>query len=405
MGNNCKTVQKVRGLPYGEGIQAGIRSKVNQEGITIAGGRPAGGRNTERKATFRFGGGSGAEEGRQSRNKGEKTKNTKNRQEEGKRGGYSLKIGGFLIPLLIILFSFFPLNSQAETENSQIQAGNLSEEVQKVYRLRKIEIKGLKYVKPELIYPLITIGKGAIVTRDNIVNILRDLYKLGYFREIETYTRYTENGVDLIFVFEELPVVQKIEFEGNEEISDEDLMQVLGIQTQERTESGGAIPFSTLGPELAEKMASIRRGLGRVFSIDEINRMVKAIKEKYEKEGFYNVKVSYYFKGNTLVFKIDEGQRAYVKKIIIIGNRQIDEDEIKDVMETKERAVWKLRFHPRLKKEVLYEDIERIRELYINKGFFEVQVSKPKIELKNGEEYYITIEIKEGPRYRLSGLE
>ncbi|NPA58581.1 MAG: outer membrane protein assembly factor BamA, partial [Aquificae bacterium] len=29
----------------------------------------------------------------------------------------------------------------------------------------------------------------------------------------------------------------------------------------------------------------------------------------------------------------------------------------------------------------------------------------PKIELKNGEEYYITIEIKEGPRYRLSGLE
>jgi len=182
-------------------------------------------------------------------------------------------------------------------------------------------------------------------------------------------------------------------------------MQVLGIQTKERLESGGAIPFSTLGPELAEKMASIRRGLGRVFSIDEINKMVKAIKNKYEKEGFYNVKVSYYFKGNTLVFKIDEGQRAYVKKIKIIGNKQLDEDEIKGVMETKERSVWKLRFHPRLQKDVLLEDIERIRELYINKGFFEVQVSKPEIQLKNGEEYYITIRITEGPRYRLSGIE
>ncbi|WP_457639108.1 outer membrane protein assembly factor BamA [Persephonella sp.] len=305
---------------------------------------------------------------------------------------------------LFILFSllFFPAKAQTQP---QLEAGKVSEEVQKVYRLRKIEIKGLKYVKPELIYPLITIGKGAVVTRDNVVNILRDLYKLGYFRDIETYTRYTENGVDLIFVFEELPVVQKIEFEGNDEISSEDLMQVLGIQTKERLESGGAIPFSTLGPELAEKMASINRGLGRVFSIDEINRMVKAIKEKYEKEGFYNVKVSYYFKGNTLVFKINEGQRAYIKEIKIVGNKQLDEDEIEDVMETKERSIWKLRFHPRLKKDVLLEDINRIRELYISKGFFEVEVSKPEIKLKNGEEYYITIRIKEGPRYRLSGIE
>jgi len=231
------------------------------------------------------------------------------------------------------------------------------------------------------------------------------LFKLGYFRDIETYTRYTENGIDLIFVFEELPVVQSIDFEGNSEISKEELMKVLGIITTERMESSSIIPFSTLGPELAEKMASIRRGLGRVFSVDEINRMIKAIKKKYEKEGFYNVKVSYYFRGNTLVFKIDEGLRAYVKKIIIIGNKLIDEDEIKDVMETKERAPWKLRFHPRLEKDVLLEDIERIRQLYINKGFFEVEVSKPEIKLVNNEEYYITIRIKEGARYKLAGIQ
>ncbi len=182
-------------------------------------------------------------------------------------------------------------------------------------------------------------------------------------------------------------------------------MQVLGIQTQERQETGAVLPFTTVGPELAEKLSSIKKGLGRVFSIDEINRMIKAIEKKYEKEGFYNVKVDYYFKGNILVFKIDEGKRAYVKKIIIEGNKQIDKDEIFDVMETKQRNPWKLRFHPRLQKDVLYEDIEKIRDLYLKKGFFDVEVSQPQIVLKKGEEYYITIKIKEGKRYVLEGLE
>ncbi len=104
------------------------------------------------------------------------------------------------------------------------------------------------------------------------------------------------------------------------------------------------------------------------------------------------------------MFKIDEGQRAYVKDIVIIGNKHISEDEILDVMETKERNIWKLRFHPRLQKEILYEDIDRIRQLYMDKGFFDVEISPPEIQLKNGEEYYIFIRIKEGDRYKLAGL-
>ena len=154
-----------------------------------------------------------------------------------------------------------------------------------------------------------------------------------------------------------------------------------------------------------QKLQSLKKGLGRVFSIEEIEKMKKKIIKLYEEKGFYNVKVSYYFKGNILVFKIKEGQRAYVKDIVILGNKQISEDEILDVMETKERCWWKLRFHPRLQKEVLYEDIDKIRQLYLNKGFFDVYVSQPKIKLKNGEEYYIFITIKEGDRYKLSGIE
>ncbi len=169
-------------------------------------------------------------------------------------------------------------------------------------------------------------------------------------------------------------------------------------------ESGGVFPLASIGPELAEKLASIKKGLGRVFSVEEIKKMEKAIKKKYEKEGFYNVKVSYYFKGNTLVFKIDEGERAYIDRIVIEGNKAVKTGEILDVMETKQRNPWKLRFRPRLEKDVLYEDIDRIRELYYSKGFFDVDISEPVIKLVDGERYYIKIKIKEGARYRLSGI-
>ncbi len=300
----------------------------------------------------------------------------------------------------LLFFTFIPFYSaNSETDNTLQDTSS-----QKVYRIKAIHIKGLKFVDPEIIKPLLPFGKGAIVTRDKLAQTLRELYKLGYFRDIEAYSRYTENGVDLVFVFHELPVVQKIEFEGNHEISEEDLLQALGIQTTQRMESGGILPITSIGPELAEKLSSIKKGLGRVFSIEEIKRMEKIIKKQYEKEGFYNVKVSFYFKGNTLVFKIDEGQRAYIDRIIIEGNKEVPTEDILDVMDTKQRNPWKLRFRPALEKDILYDDIEKIRQLYYDRGFFDVDISEPIIKLEDGEKYIIKIKIKEGSRYKLSGI-
>ncbi|WP_028950339.1 outer membrane protein assembly factor BamA [Sulfurihydrogenibium subterraneum] len=300
-------------------------------------------------------------------------------------------------------------SNQTETENiqldkPQIQTGTIQEEVSKVYRIEKIEIKGLKFFNEEIIKPLIPFGKGAIVSRDKIENTLRDLYKLGYFSNVEAYTKYTENGIDITFVFTELPVVQRIEFEGNKAISKDDLIKELGLDLSEKLESGKPLPFTTLGPELTSKLSSIKKGLGRVLSTDEIGQMIKKLQSLYEKRGYYNTKISYFYKGNTLVFKIDEGSKAYVEKIEIIGNKNIKKKEILSVMETSERSILKLKLHPSLVKETLYEDIDRIRNLYIGKGFFDVDIQEPEVKLIDGKKYHITIKINEGDRYKVDSI-
>lgn len=96
-------------------------------------------------------------------------------------------------------------------------------------------------------------------------------------------------------------------------------------------------------------------------------------KEKFKismKKSYYNTKVSYFYRGNTLIFQIDEGSKAYVEKINIVGNKSIKTKDILSVMETSERSILKLKLHPSLVKETLYEDIDRIRDFYIGKGVF-----------------------------------
>jgi len=304
----------------------------------------------------------------------------------------------------LLSLSYLSDAAELETITPQVKTPSLQEEAFKVYKIEKIEIKGLKFFNEEIIKPLIPFGKGAIVTRDKIESTIRDLYKLGYFQNVEAYTRYTENGIDITFVFTELPVVQRIDFEGNKAVSKDDLIKELGLDLTEKLESGRPLPFSTLGPELQEKLSSIKKGLGRVLSNDEIGQMIKKIEKLYEKKGYYSPKISYYYKGNTLVFKIEEGTKAYVEKINIVGNKNVKTKEILSVMETSERNILKLKLHPALIKETLYEDIDRIKDLYISKGFLDVQVSEPEITLVDGKKYIITIKIDEGERYKVGSV-
>lgn len=287
-----------------------------------------------------------------------------------------------------------------ESSTPQIETGTISQEYEKskIYKIGKIEIKGLTFLDPQIVQPIIPFGNGAIVSRETISSTLRDLYKLGYFSNVEAYTKYTEDGIDITFVFRELPVVQKIEFEGNKAISKEDLLKEIGIDTSEKIESGKPLPFSTLGPELAQKISSIKKGLGRVLSIDEISQMERKLLKLYEKRGYYQTKISYYYRGNTLVFKIEEGSKAYIDEIRIVGNSKVKKKEILSVMETSERNIFKLKFKPSLVKETLYEDIDRIRELYIKKGFLDIDIDEPQIILERGNRYIITIKINEGDR-------
>ncbi len=273
--------------------------------------------------------------------------------------------------------------------------------------IEKIIIKGNKYVSEELIRGLLSIKEGSPFSLEKIREDIRKLFRTGLFKKIEVY-REDEDGdgkYELLFVVEDLPVIYKIEFVGNEEISTDELKESLGIETElGEVEVEETVESLTASPAIEERLAVMKQlKLGRVLTLREIEELRKKIEEYYKKEGFVGTEVKYRIvpkKGaSKLVFEIKEGEKRYVVDIEVEGNKTFSDRKVRSVMELKPRSLLLFRWKPPFSEELLEEDLERIREFYRSEGFLEVSVSAE--VKKKGARNDVVIKVKEGPRYRL----
>ncbi len=273
----------------------------------------------------------------------------------------------------------------------------------------RIIIEGTKYIDDELIKSLLTVREGSRFSEDRVREDIRNLYRTGFFKRIEVYKEEKNGKVDLIFKMEDLPIIYKIEFRGNEKISTDDLVEKLGIETEVgKIDIEDTYQGTTGSPAIEEKLELLRRfKLGRVLSTSEIETLRKRIIEIYKKEGYYNVQVSYKIEpkkgASKLIFLIEEEQPLYVRKVSFEGNKSFSRFKLGGIMETKSRNIFLFRWRPPFNKEVLEEDIKRLEEFYRNEGFLDVKI---RYELKKvGDRYDIKVIIKEGDRYKLDKLE
>ena len=274
--------------------------------------------------------------------------------------------------------------------------------------VERIEVEGNRYVPDDLIKELLLTKEGSQFSIEKVREDIRRLFKTGFFKSIEVHKFEEDGKVRLLYVVEDLPVIYKIEFEGNRELDDEDLSDRLGIETEVgKIDVEELITEYTSSPAIEERLEIQRKiKLGRVLSPREIDFIVRRIKEIYTEEGYPDVEVSYEIvpkKGaSKLVFHIRENAEKYVVDIVFEGNKTFSSRKLKGLMETRDRNIFIFRFKPPFSEEVLREDVERIREFYRSEGFLEVKVDY-RVERKNGR-HDVYISVEEGPRYKLKEL-
>ena len=275
------------------------------------------------------------------------------------RGGLLAALIMFAVPVAAALVAaFVPAPAAAQTVASIEVQGN-----------RRVEVETIRsYFKP---------GPNGQLDAGQVDDGLKALIETGLYQDV----KINRVGGHLVVVVVENPVINRIAFEGNKKVKDE---------------------------QLSGEIQSKPRG---TFSRPMVQSDAQRIAEIYRRSGRYDVHVTPEIieQPNNrvdLIFTIEEGVKTGVKSIEFVGNSFYSSYRLRDVIKTRE-SNW-LSF---LGNGDVYDpdrveaDRDLIRRFYLKHGFADVQVVAALTEYdpeKKG--FLVTFKIEEGQQYRVGSV-
>jgi outer membrane protein insertion porin family len=248
--------------------------------------------------------------------------------------------------------------------------------------VNSIEIKGLKRIEESAVKSKITQRVGDPISQEKVNEDIKSIFRMGYFEDTKAEIEPFEGGIKLIYVLKEKPTIARIEFQGNKELDDSKLAEKLTVTT-------GSFADAVLIQDNANKLKAF-----------------------YEEEGYWLSSIVPVTKRISpdevgLTYQIEEGSKVKIKKINIEGNNAIPAKLIKKAMDTKEWGILSfITSSGHYRKDMMDVDIEKIRDLYFNRGFIKVAVGEPEIKLTSDKKgMIITIPVSEGVQFKISSVE
>ncbi len=258
-------------------------------------------------------------------------------------------------------------------------------------KVASIEIRGAKRIEVPAIAGRLTLKAGDRYTPDNVRGQVKILYDTGFFEDVQVETELIVEGMAVTFVVQEKPFITEIVFDGNEQLTDEKLKEKTTIKSQ------------------------------TFLDQQQVKESAETIRMAYQHDGYYNAQVVPVIEAldegrKRLTFHITEGEKAKVKTVIFEGLRAATKNEMLNVMSTREWIPWYgivTRFKlPSvvsdagvLKREELTNDVERVKEVLLNKGYFNVRVGQPSVELTEDKKWFIvSYHITEGEPFTIGEI-
>lgn len=240
-----------------------------------------------------------------------------------------------------------------------------------------IQIKGLQRISAGTVYNYLPINVGESFSLDNAGSAIRALFKTGFFKDI-TLER---QGSTLIVHVVERPSIAKIIFDGNKDLSKDDLTKAL----------------KKIG--LAE---------GKTFDQQVLDKVEQELGRQYFSHGKYGLKITTEVSNLTrnrvgIHIKISEGRVAKIKQINIVGNTAFDDEILLRRLELSTSNL--LSFYTKddqYSKQKLSADLETLRSYYLDRGYINFSIESTQVAITpDKKDIYVTINVKEGDVYTL----
>jgi outer membrane protein insertion porin family len=246
--------------------------------------------------------------------------------------------------------------------------------------VEKIEFEGLDRVEIEAIKDCIKITPHKNYDQSDIDATLKALFEKDFF----SYVKFIKRENTLIVSCAEKPMVDKVAFEGNDAASEETLKNVIDG----------------------------RIGEGRLFSLHILKEILADFQMVYKALGYCSAVITpkvIRHPGNKIdiVFEIIEGAKTTVKKILFIGNKSFNDDELKDLLSTKEAKAWRFWDYEShvFREDKIDVDVDSLTAFYKNNGFPFFMITSTSAEMDfNRESYYCTFSMEEGDMYSIKNV-
>ena len=209
-----------------------------------------------------------------------------------------------------------------------------------------------------------------------INEILEKIIAIEIFEDVSIY--YDDAKHLIKFKVVEFPIIRSVKFSGNKKIDNDDIKEVLTVKKNE------------------------------LLDMNKISKNTAAILGVYHDKGYLSATVDADVALNkekqevNIDFKISEGGKSRVKKVTIVGNKYLEEAELKKYMTVQEDGLFSIFNDGGYKKSALEESMGAITYLYNENGFVDVKVSKPTVTIsKDKRDIYISYIVEEGKRYKV----
>ena len=241
-----------------------------------------------------------------------------------------------------------------------------------------IKVEGLQRITEGTVFNYLPVNIGDHLNPQRVREAIRALYATGFFRDVEL----RREGNTLVVVVLERPSIESFTISGNKDIKTKDLQKSL--------RNVGLAP-------------------GKIFDRSVLEEVTQYLTDQYYSRGKYGVGIDTKVtpdSGNRvkIAIKINEGERAVIRSINIVGDTKFKQKRILQTfqLKTPNWLSW-YRQDDRYSRETLQGDLERLRDYYMDRGYANFHINSTQVQITpEKNDIFIDVDISQGDVYRVS---
>uniref|UniRef100_UPI0040473D9E outer membrane protein assembly factor BamA n=1 Tax=Rheinheimera sp. TaxID=1869214 RepID=UPI0040473D9E len=248
------------------------------------------------------------------------------------------------------------------------------------FTVQDIQVEGLQRVALGAALNNLPFTVGDTVSDYSLSRSIRTLYSAGHFDDIKVL----REGNTVIFRVRERPTINAIEFDGNKDIKEEQLLESL---SGNKVEVGEPLD-KTILKNIETGLTEFYHGVGKY-------QANVGVELTYLPRNRVNLKI-----------KFEEGEAASVRQINIVGNKLFsDEDLLADIESKQDLPWWRFMSSDRYQKQTLQGDIEKITSYYLDRGYLRFNIDSSQVSVSTDKEsVYIALNVTEGEQFTVKGI-